>query len=212
MWLLISCLFMIAFLGEANWNRQFSSLKDLSSVRDASDGLNQENCSLIELYKQLDNALSVTVRPTNDSETPTFVDINMVLFAIVKMDMSLQSITTYIWLSMEWTNNFLSWKPENYCGIDNMIVPDTGFWKPDIYISELTKLDENLMISYYMLQADGQMTQTKPLRIITTCNLDISKFPFDTQTCNMTFTTFVYPGMFGWLIGICNIQSLVLDK
>ncbi|XP_063293543.1 5-hydroxytryptamine receptor 3A-like [Pelobates fuscus] len=157
-------------------------------------GLDQENCSVHDLYNMLNSNLSVTVRPTTHWENATEVHVDITLYSIIRMDMTLQSISTYIWFEMSWRNKLIFWKPEEYCEIKSIIVPESQFWKPELYISELTKLDENPMISYYQVNHDGLIVQTKPLRIVSTCNLDIFKFPFDTQTCNLTFTTFVYQG------------------
>ncbi|XP_063293618.1 5-hydroxytryptamine receptor 3A-like [Pelobates fuscus] len=38
----------------------------------------------------------------------------------------------------------------------------------------------------------GMMRQFKPLRIVSTCTVNIFKFPFDTQTCDLTLGSFVY--------------------
>lgn len=47
-------------------------------------------------------------------------------------------------------------------------------------------------IPYYILRNNGQIVNAMPLRIISTCNLNIYKFPFDIQTCRLSFGSFIY--------------------
>ncbi|XP_077311868.1 5-hydroxytryptamine receptor 3A-like isoform X5 [Lithobates pipiens] len=47
-------------------------------------------------------------------------------------------------------------------------------------------------IPYYILRNNGQIINAMPLRIISTCNLNIYKFPFDVQTCRLSFGSFIY--------------------
>ncbi|XP_063293544.1 uncharacterized protein LOC134578475 [Pelobates fuscus] len=158
-------------------------------------GQSQTNCTFVALLKDLNSNLQINVRPTKQWTSPTNVFLDLRLFAIVDMDMNLQSITTYFWMNVTWRNDFTQWNPETYCGIKSFFVPDTKFWKPDIYISELTQSDEKpLVIPYFNLSSDGHVIQEKPLRIVSTCNLDIYKFPFDTQSCSLTFGSNVYGG------------------
>ncbi|OCT84395.1 hypothetical protein XELAEV_18022548mg [Xenopus laevis] len=52
--------------------------------------------------------------------------------------------------------------------------------------------DKSPMIPYCTIQYDGKITLSKPLRIISSCNVNIYKFPFDTQTCYLTVGSYIY--------------------
>lgn len=39
--------------------------------------------------------------------------------------------------SQEWKNEFLSWNPNDYCGIEDVLIPNNNFWLPDLYIYEM---------------------------------------------------------------------------
>ncbi|CAH2324603.1 5-hydroxytryptamine receptor 3A-like [Pelobates cultripes] len=160
----------------------------------------QQTCDFIKLQKSLENGLSITVRPTNDWGKPTYVFVNINLHSIVEMNMNLQTLTTYILFQMTWRNDFISWNASDFCGIDYVIVPDSTFWKPDLYIYELIESSETddkpIVIPYYIVYNYGDLTQFKPLRIVSTCTVNIFKFPFDTQTCDLTLGSFVYSGVF----------------
>ncbi|KAM4614157.1 5-hydroxytryptamine receptor 3A-like [Discoglossus pictus] len=47
-------------------------------------------------------------------------------------------------------------------------------------------------IPYYVLDHNGTIFNSMPLRIVSSCNMDIFKFPFDTQICSLSFGSYVY--------------------
>ncbi|KAM4017467.1 5-hydroxytryptamine receptor 3A-like [Anomaloglossus baeobatrachus] len=134
-----------------------------------------------------------SVRPVKNWTTPTTVYIDMSLYTIVNMDTSLQSLTTYIWFVMEWKNEYVNWMPEDYCGIEKIVSPGENLWLPDLYIYEMTDGDSSSpVIPYFFIYNDGLIVDSKPMRIVSTCNLDVYKFPFDTQSCPLTFGPYIH--------------------
>ncbi|XP_071970382.1 5-hydroxytryptamine receptor 3A-like isoform X2 [Engystomops pustulosus] len=94
---------------------------------------------------------------------------------------------------MEWKNEFLYWNPDDFCGIKQMIIPYDHFWMPDLYIYEMTEsANNNPGISFFNVSSNGTIKDSFPLRIISSCNLDISKFPFDDQTCTLSFGPYIH--------------------
>ncbi|XP_064423744.1 5-hydroxytryptamine receptor 3A-like [Latimeria chalumnae] len=49
-------------------------------------------------------------------------------------------------------------------------------------------------IPFLELYFDGHISLGKPHRIVSTCNLDVEKFPFDTQTCRLTIGPYLHRG------------------
>ncbi|XP_069596604.1 5-hydroxytryptamine receptor 3A-like isoform X1 [Ranitomeya imitator] len=132
-------------------------------------------------------------RPVTDWRNVTTVYLDFTLYAIVKLDMNQQTVISYVWFYMSWQNEFLLWDPDDFCGIESLLIPSDYFWKPDLYISEMTEEDhKSPVISYYNLTNNGKISNSKPLRVVSTCNLDLYKFPFDTQTCRLTFRSYLY--------------------
>ncbi|XP_018410889.1 PREDICTED: 5-hydroxytryptamine receptor 3A-like, partial [Nanorana parkeri] len=154
------------------------------------------NCGFNDLVQYLRNDTTVPksdVRPVLDWRTPTLVNIDLALYSIISLDTSLQSLTTYIWFLMEWKNEFLTWEPNDFCGIKNVSITGTDLWRPDLYIYEMTEGDNNSpVIPYFIVFSNGEISNSKPSRIVSTCNLDVYKFPFDTQTCYLTFGPYVH--------------------
>ncbi|KAM5137809.1 5-hydroxytryptamine receptor 3A-like isoform 2-T2 [Mantella aurantiaca] len=119
----------------------------------------------------------MNIRPVTDWREPTQVSIDMTFRGI---------------LEMVWQNQFLSWDPSNFCGINRILIPEGSVWVPDITISEMTE-DDSLNVLYMQLYYNGTIRRLKTLKVVTTCPLDLYKFPFDTQKCNLTFGTILNP-------------------
>ncbi|XP_077311866.1 5-hydroxytryptamine receptor 3A-like isoform X3 [Lithobates pipiens] len=153
----------------------------------------QSDCSYQKLLQSLNLANASKVRPVRNWKNPSFVNIDMTLYTIVNLDMSMQTATTFVWFYMAWSDEYISWNPDDFCGIKKLFVNSDYFWKPDLYIYEMTENDNNSPeIPYYILRNNGQIINAMPLRIISTCNLNIYKFPFDVQTCRLSFGSFIY--------------------
>ncbi|CAJ0939776.1 unnamed protein product [Ranitomeya imitator] len=150
-------------------------------------------CSYKNVLDNITNIPGSDVRPVKNWKDPTVVLIDLSLYTVINLDTSLQILTTYVWFNMEWKNEFLSWEPDDFCGIEKMLIPNNNFWLPDLYIYEMTESDNSSpVISYYTVSSDGTIKSSIPLRIISSCNLDIFKFPFDIQTCSLSFGPYIH--------------------
>lgn len=49
-------------------------------------------------------------------------------------------------------------------------------------------------LEYVHVMHDGIFNYTQAFQVTLTCSLMIFKFPFDTQTCNLSIASFLYPG------------------
>ncbi|KAM4614496.1 5-hydroxytryptamine receptor 3A-like isoform 2-T2 [Discoglossus pictus] len=140
----------------------------------------QNVCSYNDLLRNLslNDSPGAFVRPVKDWRTPSTVLVNMFLYTVI---------------SLVWDNEFATWNPDDFCGIEKIYVSSDYFWKPDLYIYEMTEDDKSSPeIPYYLLNHNGTIVEAIPLRIISSCNLKIYKFPFDAQTCTLTFGPYVH--------------------
>lgn len=148
-------------------------------------------CNYLELSNDLNMSANLSVRPVKNWEDLTIVQVNIILYTVVKLDTSTQTLTTFLWFTSEWKNEFISWIPEKYCGIESFF-GSFDIWQPDIYIYEMTEADnKNPVILYHSISYNGTIKDSKPLRIVSTCNLNIFMYPFDIQECTLSFSTFI---------------------
>ncbi|XP_074524825.1 5-hydroxytryptamine receptor 3C-like [Halichoeres trimaculatus] len=156
------------------------------------------NCSepnqpaLLKALNPLFNLSSI--RPVMNLTTPTEVTTSFTMYGILGVDEKAQLLETYIWLHYWWNNEFVSWDPVQ-CGSDKISLPRTKFWVPDIVINEF--MDENTAppVPYVYLHSDGRVHDALPVKVVSSCNLDIYTFPFDVQNCTLTFNSYLHYAM-----------------
>ena len=100
-----------------------------------------------------------------------------------------------IWLRYKWFDYRLIW---NHPGIDSMVFrtdPSIGssIWVPDIYLyntAENPLVDmahTNAVVNKY-----GEVVLSRPGIITSTCNFNLSQFPYDTQYCDLKMGSWSY--------------------
>lgn len=53
------------------------------------------------------------------------------------------------------------------------------------------KINEN---PYIAVTNEGQVFVENDIKVISTCEMKVYKFPFDSQSCNLTFRSAIHPG------------------
>ncbi|NXC13860.1 5HT3A protein, partial [Corythaeola cristata] len=94
----------------------------------------------------------------------------------------------------EWKNTFATWDPQDFCNISKVFLPTDTYWSPHIFILERVN-GQNWNLDYMTIMHNGTFNSVQPLQVTLTCSLMILKFPFDTQTCNLSIASFLYPAV-----------------
>ncbi|KAJ8363658.1 hypothetical protein SKAU_G00124890 [Synaphobranchus kaupii] len=94
---------------------------------------------------------------------------------------------------MTWNNDHISWDPSEFCGISQLTIPRDMLWKPDLFIFELTEEDKSPMSPYLSIFYNGTVMLEDDSVVTSTCKMDVHKFPFDTQSCVITFGSIMHP-------------------
>ncbi|XP_035996636.1 5-hydroxytryptamine receptor 3A-like [Fundulus heteroclitus] len=156
------------------------------------------NCSLPNqpsLLAALAPAFDLSaIRPVENQRTYTNVSVYFTLYGILGVDEKSQLLVTYIWLYYWWKNEFISWDPEQ-CGSNWISLPKEKFWLPDIVINEFMEENKAPTVPYVYLYDDGTVKNSFPVRVVSSCNLNIYTFPFDIQNCSLTFNSYIYYAM-----------------
>ncbi|KAJ4940953.1 hypothetical protein JOQ06_027241, partial [Pogonophryne albipinna] len=79
-----------------------------------------------------------------------------------------------------------------FCGIDNVSHPAEVLWIPDITIEEMMQKDKAPQSPYVTLQSYGRVEDENYLTVVSTCKMQVYKFPFDAQSCSLSFKSIVY--------------------
>ncbi|XP_048088685.1 5-hydroxytryptamine receptor 3A-like [Alosa alosa] len=153
------------------------------------------NCSYLSLLEHLgvgsnNYSLSAT-RPVRNWRTPTYATVDLYLYVIIDVNEKSQSFTTGVSLSASWTNELLRWNPKDFCGIRQINVPKEDVWRPYFTIMESIEAMHSGAESAreVVLRSAGRVSFGDTYKITSTCNMDLYKFPFDTQKCQLTLLT-----------------------
>uniref|UniRef100_A0A3B4TMX4 5-hydroxytryptamine receptor 3A-like n=1 Tax=Seriola dumerili TaxID=41447 RepID=A0A3B4TMX4_SERDU len=96
-------------------------------------------------------------------------------------------------LGVEWDIEGLSWD-EKECGTKRVSVPREKLWVPDVHISEFMDEDKSPKTPYVYLYNTGRVFDDKPVRVVSSCQLEIYTFPFDIQNCSLSFGPHLHLG------------------
>uniref|UniRef100_A0A4W6DVA1 Neurotransmitter-gated ion-channel ligand-binding domain-containing protein n=1 Tax=Lates calcarifer TaxID=8187 RepID=A0A4W6DVA1_LATCA len=167
------------------------------------------DCSYLGLLSHLNlmttNEVLSIMRPVKNWTSSTLVELDMLMYGILGVDEKTQTVTSHIWLQMRWKNEFLTWNPSDFCEIYMLTVPRSKLWIPDVNIredaSDTGSVQQSPLVSLYpsgFVYANGRK------RLTFTCQLRLFKFPFDTQNCNITFSSANYDGKSFFTSRICH--------
>ncbi|XP_076743953.1 5-hydroxytryptamine receptor 3A-like [Maylandia zebra] len=150
----------------------------------------QKVCSYHDVLDYLnlttDNSVFKLTRPVLDYTHPTKVELDIILYAILAVIEKTQTFIPFVWATLIWNNERISWDPDQFCGITHITIPREILWKPDVFIYEMIQTDDSPQSYYISVAYDGTITSEDDIKIVSTCKMDVHKFPFDTQKCNIT--------------------------
>ncbi|XP_061567865.1 5-hydroxytryptamine receptor 3A-like [Cololabis saira] len=166
----------------------------LLSLMAGVSGLRAPDCSYLRLLEHLNvtstnKALELS-RPVRSWTSTTAVRLDMLLYGILDVDEKTQTVTSHIYYEMSWKNEFLTWNPSDFCGIDMLTLPRDTIWIPDVAIQEDASDGGSVFHDpVVVLDPGGLVVASTRQRLTFTCHFDLSTFPFDVQRCNITFNS-----------------------
>ncbi|XP_076467613.1 neuronal acetylcholine receptor subunit beta-4-like [Babylonia areolata] len=94
---------------------------------------------------------------------------------------------------MSWTDRRLAWTIPAYNFTKVFVYPQKYLWTPDITISNVVQTMQPLGFdqNYLYVTYSGRIRWIVGGVYQTSCSIDVTFYPFDTQTCHIVFTTLV---------------------
>uniref|UniRef100_A0A674NYS0 Uncharacterized protein n=1 Tax=Takifugu rubripes TaxID=31033 RepID=A0A674NYS0_TAKRU len=78
------------------------------------------------------------------------------------------------------------------CGTEKVSVLRERIWVPDVHIAEFMEENKSPRTPFVYLYNTGGVFDDRPIRVVSSCKLDIYTFPFDIQNCTLTFGSYVH--------------------
>nr|XP_006811726.1 PREDICTED: neuronal acetylcholine receptor subunit alpha-2-like [Saccoglossus kowalevskii] len=152
-----------------------------------------------ELMQFLFTNYSKATRPIGKTNDSVPVQLYMTLNQLIDVDEKNQIITTRIWLYQQWIDSRLTWESNSsYQNLPSLVISMDTVWCPDTALlnSADDQFDGFPRIVIRGLTAnlfkEGTVIQVVPAILRTPCNMDITYFPLDKQTCEIEFGLWMY--------------------
>ncbi|KAK0044105.1 neuronal acetylcholine receptor subunit alpha-6 [Biomphalaria pfeifferi] len=143
-----------------------------------------------DLRSNLLENYTYTIRP----EATVKVSLSFQAIAITSVDIKNQQFGISGWWLMTWSDTRLMWVPGSYGGIPILQFKNDQIWTPalvvDNSVNDLSSIHEDTIP--LRVDASGKVTWNPPALLTVSCTMDITYFPFDTQTCALQVTSFGY--------------------
>ncbi|XP_042364146.1 5-hydroxytryptamine receptor 3A-like [Plectropomus leopardus] len=131
--------------------------------------------------------LYTTSRPVKNFKDITRVYLTMEIDDILDVREIDQTLVLSVWIYMGWKNSHIMWFPPDFCGLHHIVVPTELLWKPDLIIEEVTEKNKAPLSPYISVRWHGTVEATNNHVLVSTCRMQIYKFPFDIQSCRLSF-------------------------
>ena len=145
------------------------------------------------LHKTLMKDYMKDIRPNIDQTEQTLVAARVWLGSINEFEEKTNKFVFSAAFEMTWHDHRMSWNKSDYGGADDILLPHTQVWIPDLGVfnphSEFRVLSSpQSMVGY---RYDGFAFWRPADLFTTTCAADVSHYPFDTQICGGIFLPFL---------------------
>ncbi|XP_043935398.1 5-hydroxytryptamine receptor 3B [Protopterus annectens] len=166
--------------------------RDMFRCRSLTVSTQSDNSTVRRLTHHLLKSYNKGVRPVINWSQTTKVYIDLFLHAVLDVDGHNQKLTTNIDYRQLWKDEFLVWNSSEFDGITEISVPLNDVWVPDIVIKEFIDAGNSPDLPYVYVNSLGLVKNHKPIQVASACMLEIYAFPFDTQNCTLTFSSWMH--------------------
>ncbi|XP_071096168.1 acetylcholine receptor subunit alpha-1-B-like [Haliotis cracherodii] len=139
-----------------------------------------------ELYDHLFSNHSALVRPVANVGTPVHMTVGFGLITLENHDEIRQVFISQGVLTVTWRDETLVWSLFDF-NVTRIIVPASALWVPDLII--LNDVNNNghvpTDVVSVVVHYTGDVMLSVGGRRETYCRVDVTKFPFDTQVCQI---------------------------
>ena len=150
----------------------------------------------ISLYEQnllttLLTNYSTSTRPATSTHKAVAVQFELMVNKIVKLDIRGQILVLNALVLLRWYDPQLAWNMSEWNNTNYLNIPASSIWVPDVMLYntalEESKSPSDVYKSKVQVDHRGQASWAAPVTLKASCSINIQLFPFDSQTCTLTF-------------------------
>ncbi|KAG9465964.1 acetylcholine receptor subunit epsilon-like isoform X1 [Eleutherodactylus coqui] len=150
---------------------------------------NEEKRLLNDLFSNYDKMS----RPVKNIKDIIVVRLKLTLTNLISLKEKEETMTTNVWLQLEWDDYRLMWNESEYGGVGVLRIPHDMVWLPEIVLEN--NIDGQFDVAYYanvLIYSTGYMYWLPPAIFRSTCSIEVTYFPFDWQNCTLVFRSQTY--------------------
>ncbi|XP_071487249.1 uncharacterized protein [Diadema antillarum] len=138
------------------------------------------------LSQLLDNYGPRSVRPVRERSDIVDISFRLLPRELIKFDEGQQTVQISASVRMIWRDEKMTWDPEEFGGVDIVMVKGPDVWLPDIALYENVVKDFiSYSDTYIHVSSNGSMDWYVLVVMTAACPVDITYFPYDVQKCHM---------------------------
>ena len=132
------------------------------------------------------------VRPVLNYSEAVQVQLGLGVKTIESFNQMEETISLNVWQRMNWNDEKLVWS-DTMSNLTFISLDPNDIWTPDLeLLNAATRPEIYTLKGGLYLYSDGSVIYSKPTILDFSCPLELSRFPFDTQTCTMNISSWVY--------------------
>ncbi|VDI19224.1 Hypothetical predicted protein [Mytilus galloprovincialis] len=149
------------------------------------------------LRQNLSKRYNPELLPILDSHHPLQVNAKLYVMALQGLEDKSQVLTASVFWYFTWKDEIFRWDHNiEYKNISRLTVKVSDVWVPEIYIvndvRDMPIRGSGYNKDYVIVRSNGYMTWFPAKELQTSCAIDITKYPFDTQACKIRMETWYH--------------------
>ena len=137
------------------------------------------------------------------------VEVRVIIASVLNIDDVQQTMTSSVYMSVSWKDPTLSWNISEYDGVERLIMPVEAVWTPHVYIAN--SIDKKKAFTYtdiVVAYSNGTVYGFFDYIVVTYCDMDLQKYPYDTQQCPLIINELTFPYILNITLNFAEDTSL----
>ncbi|XP_046583611.1 acetylcholine receptor subunit beta-type lev-1-like, partial [Haliotis rubra] len=151
--------------------------------------------SVKQLRSYLETRFNPEIPPIDPNTNVINVDVTIGPLQVQDLVDATQVLKFRVFVMMSWKDSSLAWNASDYPNVLEIEVAPHKVWRPNVFLVNAAAGDGPLSTMMPMtLFMNGSLYWQNIMMVSTICKTDLSRYPFDNQTCDLIFSTaFGYP-------------------
>ncbi|KAL1243156.1 Acetylcholine receptor-like protein [Trichinella spiralis] len=171
---------------EEDPDKSNENITDLLPYQEILNGLER---SLLETYNHHH-------RPVKDENQGLIVLFFAVIQHIEEVNEEHQTMTVHGFQYLLWNDEYLSWNPEQFNGVNRLLMHSWHIWKPDLILYNAAgQADDSIRYTFYQhswVESNGRVEHFPMFRYKASCKFDFTDYPYDVQSCPVILGSWNY--------------------